>query len=277
MTKNSRQLFKYFRPLGDLSMVWVQGSDGQKKAQYLWCLTSVKAVCNLESVTIDLLNVMKFTWSVFQNTFDIKWIHWHINQSDLRYCFSFPCCLVRMHMQWVPGFEVHTCICLPWVFKPITCYYLDANRIATPPVITVTLTWVLQDTAWIYKHRQGTRKKKPTRKMLTSSSYYQCIDDHCPMKPILTVFVSFVGFDTPLATWLWTSSEDETYWRRPIAMKLSSLYNEEVQQFFRSGLSTRDGTDWVWVSALRWSVWIGWSANNWVGKLWQTLIDSVLP
>lgn len=72
MTKNSRQLFKYFRPLGDLSMVWVQGSDGQKKAQYLWCLTSVKAVCNLESVTIDLLNVMKFTWSVFQNTFDIK-------------------------------------------------------------------------------------------------------------------------------------------------------------------------------------------------------------
>ena len=43
MTKNSRQLSKYLRPLGDLSMVWVQGGDGQKKAQYLWCLTSVKA------------------------------------------------------------------------------------------------------------------------------------------------------------------------------------------------------------------------------------------
>jgi len=42
-TKNSRQSFKYLRPLGDLSMVWVQGGDGQKKARYLWCLTSVKA------------------------------------------------------------------------------------------------------------------------------------------------------------------------------------------------------------------------------------------
>jgi len=31
MTENSRQSFKYLRPLSGLTMVWVQGDDGQKK------------------------------------------------------------------------------------------------------------------------------------------------------------------------------------------------------------------------------------------------------
>lgn len=260
MTKNSRQLSKYLRPLGDLSMVWVQGGDGQKKAQYLWCLTSVKA---------EFVIWSQWLWICYE--LHMVCVSKHFQPPSVLWSNEFIDTSTNRTSDTASLFLAVSleCICNGFLDLRSTPVYVCRGFSNPSPVATLTPIGLLHRPSSPLHWHESSRtqpesinivrelEKRNLQENVDKLIILQCIDDYCPMKPILTVFVSFVGFDTPLATWLWTSSEDETYWRRPIAMKyiFALIWGGSTILPIRSVNTRRDGLSLSQCTALI-SIWM---------------------